>query len=91
MMTFGALECKTISHILIVDDPALGTGVKPKHREFLKNKCYYKKVIDFKEQTILKKIHENYRITYLRDSVIGTIIDDPVAHQYNSVNFSNQN
>lgn len=85
MLTFGAFECKIIINILIIDDPAIGNGIRPHHREFLKNKSYYKKIVDFKEQNILNRIHQNYRITYLRDSVIGTIIDDPLTNHYNTV------
>ena len=34
---------------------------------------------------MVKKIHLNFRLSYLRDSVIGSIIDDPLTGQFNTV------
>jgi len=58
---------------------------RPKYREFLENKASYKKVLDFNDETILKKIRLNYRISYLKDTVISSIIDDPLSSQFNAV------
>jgi len=79
MLIFGALEY----------DPEHAQSLAPKYREFLKNQSYYKKVIEFKDPIMVKKIHLNFRLSYLRDSVIGSIIDDPLTGQFNTVIYYN--
>jgi protein phosphatase-4 regulatory subunit 3 len=81
MNVFGALEYDS-------ENPP---GYKPKYREFLKNESSYKQVIHYKDPDILNKIHLNFRITYLRDSVVSSIIDDPLTNQFNMVSGQNLN
>jgi len=79
LLVFGALEYD-------IDNPP---GYKPRYREFLKNQSYYKKVIEFEDPEIVKKIHLNFRISYLRDSVVSSIIDDPLTNQFNTIIYYN--
>jgi Component of IIS longevity pathway SMK-1. len=77
--------------ITSIDDIDNPPGYKPRYREFLKNQSYYKKVIEFEDPEIVKKIHLNFRISYLRDSVVSSIIDDPLTNQFNTVTQNNFN
>jgi len=51
----------------------------------LKNESNYIKVIDFNDDEILRKIHLNFRIQYLKDSVMSSFIDDPLLNQFTTV------
>lgn len=77
LLVFGALEYD-------LDIPKVA---RPKYREFLENRAHYRKVIDFKDETIVKKIRLNFRINYLKDSVINSIIDDPISNMFNPVSY----
>ena len=66
----------------MIDSPEAVAGRKPEHRKFLKENCCFKNVINIDDQNILKKIHLNYRIKYMRDSVISSFIDDQLQNHF---------
>ena len=68
-----------------VDDSDVPETNRPKYREFLQTQSTYRKVIDFKDENIVNKIRLSYRVSYLKDSVISSIIDDPLSSQFNPV------
>jgi len=70
-----------------LDYDSEATGNKINYREFLQNQATYKKVIDFNDEDILKKIRLNYRINYLKDSIVSSVLDDPLSNQFNQIGY----
>eukprot|EP00941_MAST-03F_sp_MAST-3F-sp1_P002662 g2662.t1 len=54
----------------------LASKDRPKHREFLQKKAKFKQVVPVKDEDVLFKIHQTYRLTYLRDVVLLNCLDD---------------
>jgi len=45
----------------------------------------FKQVIPIKDADILEKIHLNYRLQYIKDSVIASYIEDSTSTTFNLV------
>ena len=60
---------------------------RSKHRQFLTDKSVFKKAIDIDDPKIVAKIRVNYRINYLKDSVIIYYVDDQTSNTFNTVTF----
>ena len=56
-------------------DPDLPTK-KANHRNYLKNVVVLKEVIPFNNHLILDKIHQTFRIQYIKETILASIIDD---------------
>lgn len=56
-------------------DPDLPTK-KANHRNYLQNVVVFKEVIPFNNPTILEKIHQTFRIQYIKETILASIIDD---------------
>ncbi|KAM7206886.1 putative suppressor of mek1 protein [Naviculisporaceae sp. PSN 640] len=63
---------------------------KANHRQWLSSQGHYKEVVAIEDVTIRKKIHQTYRLQYLKDVVLARIIDDPTFSVLNSLIFFNQ-
>lgn len=63
---------------------------KTNHRHWLSNKGRYKEVVPIEDEETRKKIHQTYRLQYLRDVVLARILDDPTFSVLNSLIFFNQ-
>lgn len=98
----GMLECKISPHVAIsisgvplmhvpcvADDPEF-PGHKANHRQFLADKSKFKEVVPIREPEVRKKIHQTYRLQYLKDVVLARILDDPTFSVLNSLIFFNQ-
>ena len=48
-------------------------------RRFLKEKLRFVCVVTITDDKILEAIHLNYRLAFLKDTVIATIIDDSLS------------
>ncbi|KAJ4893049.1 serine/threonine-protein phosphatase 4 regulatory subunit 3-like protein [Raphanus sativus] len=59
------------------------------HRNFLKEHVVFKEAIPIKDPLVLSKIHQTYRIGYLKDVVLGRVLDDAVVANLNSVIHAN--
>ena len=70
----------SLSHYIRVDDP---DNKIEKHemtfRRFLKEKLKFVNVVTINDEKILESIHLNYRLSFLKDTVIATIIDDSLS------------
>ncbi|CAK7236548.1 Platinum sensitivity protein [Sporothrix bragantina] len=62
---------------------------KANHREWL-SKGRFKEVVPIAEEKIRLKIHQTYRLQYLKDVVLARILDDPTFSVLNSLIFFNQ-
>ncbi|OLN88175.1 hypothetical protein CCHL11_00500 [Colletotrichum chlorophyti] len=63
---------------------------KANHRHWLDNQGRYKEVVPIEDEVIRKKIHQTYRLQYLKDVVLARILDDPTFSVLNSLIFFNQ-
>ena len=70
-------------------DPEFPT-YKASHRQWLSNQGRYKEVVPIEDETIKRKIHQTYRLQYLKDVVLARILDDPTFSVLNSLIFFNQ-
>ncbi|CAM8903018.1 unnamed protein product [Rhodiola kirilowii] len=59
------------------------------HREFLKNHVVFKEAIPIKNPVVLSKIHQTYRIRYLKDVVLPKVLDEATVSNLNSIIQSN--
>ena len=63
---------------------------KANHRHWLDNKGRYKEVVPIEDESTRRKIHQTYRLQYLKDVVLARILDDPTFSVLNSLIFFNQ-
>ncbi|KAI0021054.1 DUF625-domain-containing protein [Xylariomycetidae sp. FL0641] len=63
---------------------------KANHRHWLEDQGRYKEVVRIEEPQILRKIHQTYRLQYLKDVVLARILDDNTFTVLNSLIFFNQ-
>ncbi|KAK3390513.1 component of IIS longevity pathway SMK-1-domain-containing protein [Podospora didyma] len=63
---------------------------KANHRQWLNSQGRYKEVVRIEEEHIRRKIHQTYRLQYLKDVVLARILDDPTFSVLNSLIFFNQ-
>eukprot|EP01102_Stenamoeba_stenopodia_P001516 TRINITY_DN1130_c0_g4_i1.p1 TRINITY_DN1130_c0_g4~~TRINITY_DN1130_c0_g4_i1.p1 ORF type:complete len:770 (+),score=129.95 TRINITY_DN1130_c0_g4_i1:601-2910(+) len=70
-------------------DPEIGNQ-RIKHRDFLTKKAKFKEVIPFNNDDLVRKIHQTFRIQYLKDVVLPRTLDDATFASLNSLIFYNQ-
>ncbi|KAI1498919.1 component of IIS longevity pathway SMK-1-domain-containing protein [Biscogniauxia marginata] len=63
---------------------------KANHRQWLEDEGRYKEVVRIEDSQILRKIHQTYRLQYLKDVVLARILDDNTFSVLNSLIFFNQ-
>ncbi|KAH7035264.1 component of IIS longevity pathway SMK-1-domain-containing protein [Microdochium trichocladiopsis] len=63
---------------------------KANHRQWLEGEGRFKEVVRIEDTTILTKIHQTYRLQYLKDVVLARILDDNTFSVLNSLIFFNQ-
>ncbi|KAG5921330.1 hypothetical protein E4U53_003819, partial [Claviceps sorghi] len=63
---------------------------KANHRHWLDNQSRYREVIPIEDKQTRHKIHQTYRLQYLKDVVLARILDDPTFSVLNSLIFFNQ-
>lgn len=60
-----------------------------KHRIFLKDHVVFKEAIPIKNVSVVSKIHQTYRIGYLKDVVLPRILDDATLASLNTMIHTN--
>ncbi|KAK0751062.1 component of IIS longevity pathway SMK-1-domain-containing protein [Schizothecium vesticola] len=63
---------------------------KANHRQWLSNQGRYREVVKIQDDQIDRKIHQTYRLQYLKDVVLARCLDDPTFSVLNSLIFFNQ-
>uniref|UniRef100_A0A1J3GYB5 Serine/threonine-protein phosphatase 4 regulatory subunit 3 n=1 Tax=Noccaea caerulescens TaxID=107243 RepID=A0A1J3GYB5_NOCCA len=66
-----------------------GVSHSQHHRNFLKEHVVFKEAIPIKDPLVLSKIHQTYRIGYLKDVVLARVLDDAIVANLNSVIHAN--
>ncbi|XVE82246.1 hypothetical protein DITRI_Ditri15bG0132600 [Diplodiscus trichospermus] len=59
------------------------------YRDFLKEHVVFKEVIPIKNPMVLSKIHQTYRVGYLKDVVLARVLDEATVASLNSIIHSN--
>ncbi|XP_071688497.1 uncharacterized protein [Rutidosis leptorrhynchoides] len=59
------------------------------HRNYLKEHVVFKEAIPIKDPLALSKIHQTYRIGYLKDVVLRKVLDEATVASFNSMIHSN--
>ncbi|OWM71132.1 hypothetical protein CDL15_Pgr011259 [Punica granatum] len=59
------------------------------HRNFLKEHVVFKEAIPIKDPIVLSKIHQTYRVGYLKDVILARALDDATIANLNSIIHSN--
>ncbi|QUC17300.1 uncharacterized protein UV8b_01541 [Ustilaginoidea virens] len=101
MKTIILLNDTTIIEHAVSDDCVLGVvgaleydpdfpSHKANHRHWLDNQGRYKEVVRIEDDQTRQKIHQTYRLQYLKDVVLARILDDPTFSVLNSLIFFNQ-
>lgn len=63
---------------------------KANHRQWLNNQGRFKEVVHIDDDQIRRRIHQTYRLQYMKDVVLARILDDPTFSVLNSMIFFNQ-
>ncbi|GAA94601.1 uncharacterized protein L969DRAFT_87512 [Mixia osmundae IAM 14324] len=74
---------------LLEYDPEFPT-MKASYREHLGNPSLFREVVPFRDASLQAKIHQTYRLQYLKDVILARILDDPTFSMLNSHIFFNQ-
>ncbi|KAF4513248.1 hypothetical protein G6O67_000546 [Ophiocordyceps sinensis] len=101
MKTILLLNDTTIIEHAVSDECVLGVvgaleydpdfpSHKANHRHWLDNQGRYKEVVPIEDEPTRQKIHQTYRLQYLKDVVLARILDDPTFSVLNSLIFFNQ-
>lgn len=59
------------------------------HRAFLKEHVVYKEAIPIKDPSVLSKIHQTYRIGYIKDVILPRVLDEATMTSLNSIIHAN--
>jgi len=62
---------------------------KAEYRQFLTEKVQFKQVVPIEDPELLTKIHQNFRITFLKDVLLRPMMDDAYVATLNSLTFFN--
>lgn len=63
---------------------------KANHRQWLSNQGRFKEVVPIEDDKVRRRIHQTYRLQYMKDVVLARILDDPTFSVLNSMIFFNQ-
>jgi protein phosphatase-4 regulatory subunit 3 len=61
-----------------------------KHRKYLEQNAKFKEVIPFNDAGIVAKIHQTFRLQFVKDVVLARIVDDATCATLNSLIIFNQ-
>jgi len=66
-----------------------GTDIKANHTEFMKEHVKFVEVISFNDEAFEKKVHQTFRLTYLKDVVFSRLLDDSILGTMGTMIFMN--
>lgn len=72
------------------DDPEF-PKLKASYRDFLRNSTRFRQAVEIKDESIRTKIHQTYRLLYLKDVVLARVLEESTMNIINSMIFFNQN
>lgn len=63
---------------------------KAEHRKYLSDESKFKEVVEVKDPEIKRKIHQTFRLQYLKDVILARILEDPTFSILNALIFFHQ-
>ncbi|ORY83878.1 component of IIS longevity pathway SMK-1-domain-containing protein [Protomyces lactucae-debilis] len=63
---------------------------KAEHRKYLSDTSKFKEVVPVNDPEIKRKIHQTFRLQYIKDVILARILDDPTFSILNTLIFFNQ-
>ncbi|OCF33154.1 hypothetical protein I316_05199 [Kwoniella heveanensis BCC8398] len=101
MQTILLFNDNGIFEYILQDDVFLGVigmleydpefpGLKASYRQFFQETARFRQVVEIKDDNIRNKIHQTYRLLYLKDVVLARVLDDPTFNILNGFVFFNQ-
>lgn len=60
-------------------------SARTKHREFLENKDLFKQVVPIQDDVIVARIHQTFRLQYIKDVILPRALDDQTFASINSL------
>lgn len=57
-------------------EPDVPEHMRVRHREFLRDKAVFKEVVPIEEPGLRAKIHQTYRMGYVKDVILPRVLDD---------------
>ncbi|SPO22530.1 related to PSY2 - subunit of protein phosphatase PP4 complex [Ustilago trichophora] len=102
MQTILLLNDSFLFEYILQDDVFLGVvgmleydpefpRLKANYRDHLTQRARFKQVVEIGDPMIVAKIHQTYRLLYLRDVILARVVDDPTVSILNSFIFFHQN
>jgi protein phosphatase-4 regulatory subunit 3 len=70
-------------------DPEVQPNHQTRHREFLTRNVIFKEVVPFNSPELVERIHQTFRMQYLKDVVLNRVLDDATFATLNSLIFFN--
>eukprot|EP00612_Vaucheria_litorea_P005847 CAMPEP_0171466924 /NCGR_PEP_ID=MMETSP0945-20130129/9613_1 /TAXON_ID=109269 /ORGANISM="Vaucheria litorea, Strain CCMP2940" /LENGTH=892 /DNA_ID=CAMNT_0011995239 /DNA_START=408 /DNA_END=3086 /DNA_ORIENTATION=- len=64
---------------------------QPNHREFLEKKVQFREILPIEDPETVAKIIQNFRVTFLKETLLRPMMDDVVAAKLNGVTYFNNN
>jgi len=74
----------------LTDDPEF-PKLKASYRSFLTSTTRFRQAVELKDASIRAKIHQTYRLLYLKDVVLARVLEESTMNIINSMIFFNQN
>lgn len=71
---------------MLLDDPEFGDH-KEDYREFLTKRSKFKQIIPIDDPEVEQKIHQAYRLHFLRDTVLARVMDENLSSILSSLIF----
>eukprot|EP00727_Mastigamoeba_balamuthi_P006325 m51a1_g2312 putative protein (799) ;mRNA; r:469845-473222 len=71
-------------------DPDIPPENRMCHRDFVTKQTTFKEVVPFNSPELVSKIHQTFRLQYLKDVILPRVLDDPTCATLNSLIFFNQ-
>ena len=78
------------SRFPLTDDPEF-PKLKASYRSFLTSTTRFRQAVELKDSSIRSKIHQTYRLLYLKDVVLARVLEESTMNIINSMIFFNQN
>jgi len=60
-----------------------------RHRQFIQSEAQYQEIIPLKSDLVIEKIHQNYRLTYVKDMILSRVLDDATFTAMSTLMFYN--
>ncbi|KAL0480332.1 smkA [Acrasis kona] len=70
-------------------DAGLTGNIKADHRNFLRNVVSFEEVIPFTDRSVLQRIHQTFRIQYIKDTILPRSLDDQTFNALNGMIYWN--